>query len=82
MAIKKETKTVYTCSDGTCFDNENKAKDYEFDDWYGNITDSLQPPIGPEIDPSVLRRWLAHNRNRVLDYLGTEYDPEEAKAEK
>ena len=77
MAIKKENKTVYTCSDGTCFDNESKAKDYEFDCWYGNIANNLKPPIGGELHPSVVRRWLERNRSRVLDYIGTKYDPEE-----
>jgi hypothetical protein len=64
------------------WDDESKAKDYEFDYWYGNIANSLKPPIGPEIHPSVLRRWLERNRNRVLDHIGTKYDPEEAKAER
>ena len=76
MAIKKEKKTVYTCSDGTCFDNESKAKDYEFDRWRGNGY-SLETPDGDEIHPTIVRRWLERNRNRVLDHIGTEYDPEE-----
>ena len=75
MAIKKENKTVYTCSDGTCFDNESKAKDYEFDDWYTHSSTHLESPVGDEIHASILRRWLTRNRNRVLDYIGTEYDP-------
>jgi len=29
MAITKETKTVYTCSDGKVFDNESDANDHE-----------------------------------------------------
>ena len=77
MAIKKETKTVYTCSDGTCFDNESKAKDYEFDDWYIYSTTHLESPDGDGIPPGTLRGWLELNRNRVLDHIGTEYYPEE-----
>ena len=76
MAIKKENKTVYTCSDGTCFDDENKAKDHEFDICRG-YGYSLETPDGDDIHPSILRRWLTRNRKRVLDYIGTEYDPEE-----
>ena len=77
MAIKKETKTVYTCSDGTCFDNESKAKDYEFDYWYGNVANILRSSDGDDLHPTIVRRWLERNRNRVLDHIGTEYDPQE-----
>jgi len=58
MAIKKETKTVYTCSDGTCFDDNSKANDYEFDRWYGNVVNGLRPPVGDEIHVSNMRKWL------------------------
>ena len=77
MAIKKENKTVYTCSDGTCFDDESKAKDYEFDNWYIHSSIHLESPDGDGIPPGTLRGWLVRNRNRVLDYIGKEYDPEE-----
>ena len=77
MAIKKENKTVYTCSDGTCFDSKNRAKDYEFDYLYGNIASVIRSPDGDEIHPSIVRRWLDSNRNPVLDYIGTLRDPEE-----
>jgi len=76
MAIKKETKTVYTCSDGTCFDNESKAKDYEFDNWYTHTPRFLKVD-GEEVAPGIVRCWLVRNRSRVLDYIGTKYDPEE-----
>ena len=77
MAIKKEKKIVYTCSDGTFFDDESKAKDYEFDDWFTHSASTIESPVGDEIYASILRRWLTRNRNRVLEYIGTEYDPEE-----
>lgn len=67
MGIKKQTKTVFTCSDGTEFTDEQKAKDYEFE-----IT---CPPGERGIQVSSLRKWLLKNRNFVLDYIGTQYDP-------
>ena len=76
MAIKKENKTVYTRSDGTCFDKESTAKDYEFDHWYTHTPRALESD-GDEVDPVNVRKWLTRNRNRVLDYIGKEYDPDE-----
>lgn len=68
MAIRSEKKTVYTCSDGKEFTDHQKAKDHEFDIGLGGGTG-----VGT---PETVRRWLNENRNRILDYLGTMYDPE------
>lgn len=67
MGIKKQHKIVYTCSDGTEFTNEQDARDYEFD--------TKCPPSNSGLRPKELRHWLTSNRNFVLDYIGTEYDP-------
>jgi len=75
MAIKKDNKTVYTCSDGTCFEDESKAMEYEFEHWYTHNAKGLKSRVGDNIHPSIVRKWLVRNRNQVLDYIGTEYDP-------
>lgn len=68
MRIKKEHKTVYTCSDGKEFTDEHQAKDWEF---------LLNCVVGDmALNRKDLREWLLKNRNIVLDYIGTQYDPE------
>lgn len=74
MGIKKEHKTVYTCSDGREFTNEQEAKDWEFD--------TTCPPSMSGLKPHELRGWLIKNRNFVLDYIGTQYDPVAEEATK
>lgn len=67
MNIKEQQRTVYTCSDGKEFINEQEARDHEFD-----ISCEF-----PDIhDKKDLREWLLKKRNFVLDYIGTLYDPE------
>ncbi len=72
MAIKEQKKTVYTCSDGKEFTSHTDTKDHEFhincivgDLTLNNVKD--------------LRVWLLNNKNFILDYIGTQYDPEEDK---
>ncbi len=67
MGIKKETKTVYTCSDGKEFTSSSDAKDHEFD-----ITYKADFIAGA---PKDLRKWLKKHKNLVLDYIGTQYEP-------
>ena len=67
MGIKRQQKTVFTCSDGTEFTDEQKARAYEFD---------LNCVVGDmNLNRRDLRLWLLRNRNFVLDYIGTQYDP-------
>ena len=67
MRIKESKKTVYTTSDGKEFTNKQAALDYEFD--------TTCPPSSSGLRPKELRQWLVNNRNFVLDYIGTQYDP-------
>lgn len=68
MKIKQEKKTVYTTSDGREFTNHQEALDYEFD--------ISCPSSSSGLNAKELRTWLKANRNFVLDYIGTQYDPE------
>jgi len=68
MGIKTSNKTVYTCSDGTEFTDERKAKDHEFD--------TTCPPSRSGLRAKELREWLLANKNFVLRYIGREFDPE------
>lgn len=67
MGIRRQEKTVFTCSDGKEFTDEQKARDYEFD--------INCPPSNSGLSAKELRGWLLNNRNFVLDYIGTQYDP-------
>ena len=67
MGIKKQKKTVFTCSDGKEFTDEQQAKDHEF---------HLNCVVGDKcLNRKDLAEWLLKNRNFVLDYIGTQYDP-------
>jgi|AntRauTorcE11897_2_1112592.scaffolds.fasta_scaffold124394_1 hypothetical protein len=68
MGIKKENQVVYTCSNGSIFTDENDAKEHEFDTGF--------KPGSLNTNPDRVRKWLINNKNFVLDYIGTEYDPE------
>ena len=70
MGIKTSHKTVYTCSDGTEFTDERKAKDHEFD------TTCPQPSNAIGFNPKEMREWLLKHKNFVLRYIGREFDPE------
>ncbi len=72
MGIKEQKKTVYTCSDGREFTSHTDAKDHEFDINYK--ADFISS------DPVALRKWLNAHKNFVLDYIGTQYDPEEDRS--
>lgn len=67
MSIKRQQKTVFTCSDGAEFTDEQKARDYEFD--ISCVTGDMN------LNRKDLREWLLKNKNFVLDYIGTQYDP-------
>lgn len=68
MKLKSEKRTVYYASDDKEFTNYQEALDYEFD--------ISCPPSTSGLNAKELRKWLKANRNFVLDYIGTQYDPE------
>lgn len=76
MGIKTSNKTIYTCSDGTEFTDERKAKDHEFD------TTCPQPGNAIGFQPKAMREWLLAHKNFVLRYTGREFDPEAEEADK
>lgn len=62
MAIKQERKWIYTCTDGTEFTDEQKARDYEFRTLCSVGSMNLN-------NLRDLQDWLKKNRSIVMEYL-------------